>query len=139
MTDCGPLNRVSSMLLDKARGCVTCAESPLLPVDKVLENWCDKIRADFKQKSSINELKVVALPNTTAVPTTNTTATTTTATNPVAAPAPAPSPTVTTAAAPQPAPPQLPLRHGHVAEQLSKKKSMKKNDLRDHLAVQGQD
>jgi len=260
MTDCGPLNRVSSMLLDKARGCVTCAESPLLPVDKVLENWCDKIRADFKQKSSINELKVVAtadqpayemiasmadsiksltktvadlnekfdgvvkkngeqaatisalheknaslrqevdelsmmvarrsqqmaatpeggrsnkrqrvstdvdvasfdlevdtaigasetsrsgspvpphaaLPNTTAVPTTNTTATTTTATNPVAAPAPAPtpapSPTVTTAAAPQPARPQLSLRHGHVAEQLSKKKSMKNNDLRDHLA-----
>jgi hypothetical protein len=261
MTDCGPLNRVSDMLLDKARGCVTCAESPSLPADKVLENWCDKIKSDFKQKSSINELKVVAttdqpayemiasmadsiksltktvadlnegfdgavkkngeqaatisalheknaslqqevdelsmmvarrsqqmaaspeggrsnkrqrvstavdvasfdleadtaigasetsrsgspvpphaaLPNTTAV---NTTATTTTATNPATAPAPAPSPTVTTAATPQHAPPQppqpLPIRHGHVAEQQSKKKSMKNNDLRDHLAALAQ-
>jgi hypothetical protein len=78
------------------------------------------------------------VPNTTAVPTTNTTAMLTTATNPVAAPAPAPSPTVTTAATPQPALPQppqpLPLRDGHVAEQQSKKKSMEKNDNRDHLA-----
>ncbi|KAL7425696.1 hypothetical protein ACHAXM_000128, partial [Skeletonema potamos] len=83
-----------------------------------------------------------ALPNTTAVPATNTTATATTATNPATAPAPAPSPTVTTAATPQHAPPQppqpLPIRHGHVAEQQSKKKSMKNNDLRDHLAALAQ-
>ena len=77
-------------------------------------------------------------PNTTAVPTTNTIATTTTATNPVAAPAPAPSPNVATATAPQRTlqrPPQsLPLRHGYAAEQVSKKKSMKNNDLSNHLA-----
>ena len=59
--DCGALNRVSDTLLDKARDCgVSCAESPLLPADKVLEKWCDKIRADFMQKSSANALKVVA-------------------------------------------------------------------------------
>jgi hypothetical protein len=55
-----------------------------------------------------------------------------TAINPVAAPAPAPSPTVTTTATPQHAPPQppqpLPLRHGHVAEQRSKKKSTEVNE-----------
>jgi len=235
MTDCGPLNRVSNMLLDGARDCVTCAESPSLPVDKVLENWCDKIKSDFKQKSFINEMKVVAtadqpacemiasmaesiksLTNTVAdlkerfdgvVKSNGEQAATITtlhernaslrrevdelstmvarrsqqmaatpeggrsnkrqrvlltavsdvasfdveadsainpvaapacAINPVAAPAPAPSPTVTTAATPRHAPPQppqtLPLRHGHVAEQQSKKKSMKKKDLRDHLA-----
>ncbi len=82
-----------------------------------------------------------ALPNTAAVPTTNTTAPTTTAlTNPVVAPAPALSPTVTTAAAPPPAPPQrvppLPLRHGHRAEQVSMgKKSMKNNEFCYHLVL----
>ncbi len=42
MADCTALNRVSSMLLDEAKDCISCAESPFLPVDKCLENWCDK-------------------------------------------------------------------------------------------------
>lgn len=263
MADCTTLNRVSSMLLDKARTIVLCADSPHLPVDKCLEEWSDKIRADYKRQCNVNELAVAAvptsqqpsyqlmasmaesiksltdtvavlnekfddmvkknstqeatisvlheknnalrhrvedlsmmvahrseqlaatpeggrsrkrqhvgtnglefnfeaetaatgaletspngssdplqdaaLPNTAAAapPTTNMTAPTTTATNTAVA---APSLTVTTAVVPPPAPPppgqlRLPLRHGHVAEQASKKNSMKNTDFAYHLAL----
>jgi len=59
ITDCTTLNRVSSMLLDRAKDCVFCAESPHLPVDRCLLNWCDKIKAHYKSQLNINELKMV--------------------------------------------------------------------------------
>jgi len=60
MAYCTALNRVSGMLLDEAKDCVSGAESPFLPVDKCLENWCVKIRADDKRQLNTNELKAVS-------------------------------------------------------------------------------
>ncbi len=66
MADCTALNlnRVSSMLLDEAKDCVSCDEcyilSPFLPVNKCLENLCDKIRADDKRQLNTIELKAVS-------------------------------------------------------------------------------